>query len=230
MFPLGSVLLPGEALPLHVFEPRYRALVEDCLAAPEGPRFGVVLIARGHEVGGGDERHDIGVVARIAHHEATDDGRYALLCVGAERIRVQAWLADDPYPLAAVEPVTDAEVDAEAFDASLPAVLDALDQSHELLWQLASTLGRDAPAVPDVVPAARASVGDRTRSGSELTRTSFAVASAAPLGAADRLRVLAAPDAISRLAVLTEAIDDTNAALRFRLSEPPADRGTAGER
>ncbi|MCX6492367.1 MAG: LON peptidase substrate-binding domain-containing protein, partial [Rhodococcus sp.] len=46
MFPLGSVLLPGERLPLHIFEPRYQALVQDCLKMDD-PRFGVVLIARG---------------------------------------------------------------------------------------------------------------------------------------------------------------------------------------
>ena len=54
MFPLGTVLLPGAVLPLHVFEPRYRQLVQDCLAGE--PEFGVVLIERGSEVGGGDQR------------------------------------------------------------------------------------------------------------------------------------------------------------------------------
>ena len=56
MFPLGSVLLPGDVLPLHVFEQRYRALIRRCLTDPE-PEFGVVLIDRGHEVGGGDFDH-----------------------------------------------------------------------------------------------------------------------------------------------------------------------------
>src|SRR4051812_26706984 len=54
MFPLGTVLFPHAVLPLHVFEPRYRALVETCLHS-DG-RFGVVLIERGYEVGGGDAR------------------------------------------------------------------------------------------------------------------------------------------------------------------------------
>ena len=53
MFPLQSALLPGEALPLRIFEPRYSALVQDCLA-PTTRSFGVVLISRGREVGGGD--------------------------------------------------------------------------------------------------------------------------------------------------------------------------------
>ena len=59
MFPLGSVLLPGVVLPLHVFEPRYQQLVRDCLETDEH-EFGVVLIDRGSEVGGGDSRTDVG--------------------------------------------------------------------------------------------------------------------------------------------------------------------------
>ena len=66
MFPLGSVLLPSMVLPLHVFEPRYRALVRDVLDG-DG-EFGVCLISRGHEVGGDDVRTDVGTVARV--HEA----------------------------------------------------------------------------------------------------------------------------------------------------------------
>ena len=50
MFPLGTALLPGEVLPLRIFEPRYRTMLDDCLAAADGPPgFGVVLIARGSE-------------------------------------------------------------------------------------------------------------------------------------------------------------------------------------
>ena len=58
MFPLGTVLLPGAPLPLQVFEPRYRGLTHDCLAGV--PEFGVVLIERGSEVGGGDVRTNVG--------------------------------------------------------------------------------------------------------------------------------------------------------------------------
>src|SRR5215211_6757601 len=86
MFPLGTVLLPGGVLPLHVFEPRYRQLVVDCLADDTGdPEFGVTLIERGWEVGGGDQRADVGVVA---------------------------WLPDDPYPLADVDDWPDVDPDA----------------------------------------------------------------------------------------------------------------------
>ncbi|MDT7770920.1 MAG: uncharacterized protein QOI30_3939, partial [Mycobacterium sp.] len=61
MFPLQSALLPGEDLPMQIFEPRYTALVRDCIRDKD-PRFGVVLISQGGEVGGGDVRCDVGTV------------------------------------------------------------------------------------------------------------------------------------------------------------------------
>src|SRR5918995_5057301 len=112
MFPLQTVLLPGAVLPLHVFEPRYRQLVIDCLADDTGePEFGVTLIERGNEVGGGDQRADVGVVARMVQVEALPGGRYALVAVGTSRLRVNAWLPDDPYPLADIDEWRDLDPD-----------------------------------------------------------------------------------------------------------------------
>ena len=102
MFPLGTVLLPGVVLPLHVFEPRYQQLVRDCLETPTH-EFGVALIDRGSEVGGGDTRSDVGVVAMMLQVAAMDGGRFAVVTVGTRRIRVLEWLDDDPYPRAEVE-------------------------------------------------------------------------------------------------------------------------------
>ena len=97
MFPLSSVLLPTMLLPLHVFEDRYRVMVDDVLRR-DPPEFGVVLIERGSEVGGGDVRTTVGCTARVLDAERSPDGRWALLCVGEHRLRVREWLADDPYP------------------------------------------------------------------------------------------------------------------------------------
>ena len=101
MFPLGAVLFPSMVLPLHVFEPRYRALTRDCLAGDR--RFGVVLIERGSEVGGGDVRFSVGTAAQIVEAAELPDGRFALGTVGVQRVRVVSWLDDDPYPRAEVE-------------------------------------------------------------------------------------------------------------------------------
>ena len=115
MFPLGSVLLPGGALPLHIFEPRYQALVRDCIEAPDH-EFGVVLIDRGSEVGGGESRRDVGVVARMVQVAQLAEDRFAVVAIGTRRIRVIEWLPDDPYPRAVVEDWPDAG-DAEPDNA-----------------------------------------------------------------------------------------------------------------
>src|SRR2546429_1659145 len=107
MFPLGTVLFPHAVLPLHIFEERYRALVETCLRG-DG-RFGVVLIERGYEVGGGDTRFGVGTVARIVEAARTPDGRYLLATVGTDRFRVKKWLDDDPYPRAEIDVISEAK-------------------------------------------------------------------------------------------------------------------------
>ncbi len=111
MFPLQSALLPDEELPLQIFEPRYAALVRDCLR-DDDPRFGVVLISRGREVGGGDVRCDVGTVARITECvDLAGSGQFVLRCRTGERIRVSDWLPDDPYPRAMVRPWPDEPAD-----------------------------------------------------------------------------------------------------------------------
>ena len=114
MFPLNTVLFPGVGLPLHVFEPRYRLLTRHCLDSDR--RFGVVLIERGSEVGGGDVRSSVGTVARILEGTELPDGRWLLMVVGVERLEVERWLADDPYPRAVVRPLTDPPAGYEAAD------------------------------------------------------------------------------------------------------------------
>src|SRR5437899_2300812 len=100
MFPLGTVLFPHALLTLHVFEPRYRLMTERVLRA-DG-EFGVVLIERGSEVGGGDMRFDVGTLSRVVRAQRLADGGYALATAGIRRIRVMRWLEDDPYPRAEV--------------------------------------------------------------------------------------------------------------------------------
>src|ERR1044072_5335469 len=116
MFPLGTVLLPFAHLPLHIFEPRYRALVKDCLAG-DG-EFGVVLIERGQEVGGGDGRFGGGRVAGIVQAAELPDGRWLLDAVGTERFRVTEWLPEDPYPVAMVEALDEEAPDTGSEEAA----------------------------------------------------------------------------------------------------------------
>jgi Lon protease-like protein len=101
MFPLGTVLMPGMPLSLRIFEERYLKLLGDLLGA-EVPEFGVVLIARGPEVGGGEQRFEIGTIASVTEIGTTEEF-YGLQAVGSQRFRVNAWLPDDPYPLADID-------------------------------------------------------------------------------------------------------------------------------
>ena len=105
MFPLGSVLLPAMPLPLRIFEERYLKLLGD-LVASETPEFGVVLIERGKEVGGGEKRMSIGTIASVTEIGTTQEF-LGLESFGSQRFRVNAWLPDDPYPLADIDLLPD---------------------------------------------------------------------------------------------------------------------------
>jgi uncharacterized protein len=200
MFPLGSVLLPGGILPLHVFEPRYRDMVRDCLRADGEPEFGQALITHGWETGGGDTRAMVGTVAQMLQIEALDDERYALVAVGTRRIRINAWLPDDPYPLADVDDWPDEDPDAAGLAVDVAA-------SH----------ARVRAALALAAQLAEASTDDTEISQDPLVAT-YHLATLAPIGAADRLRLLAAPGPAARLDLLDEILDDVEAMLKFRLS------------
>lgn len=206
MFPLGTALLPGQQLPLNVFEPRYRDLVHDCLESPDGPRFGVVLIARGREVGGGDVRHDIGTVARIISHATDGAGRFELNCVTEDRIRVSKWLPDNPYPLAEVEHWPDENSGTQLSDYEFVSLVERLEFLYGLLVRLAARTGEAAPKVP-FVSAFRGSLGTRL----------YEMATHIPMGDADRLQVLAAPGADDRIRVVSETIENAIEMVQFRL-------------
>lgn len=194
MFPLGTVLLPGMVLPLHVFEPRYRRLVTDVLAGDR--RFGVVLIERGHEVGGHDSRSSIGTVAEIVRAEEFEDGRWVVIAIGTERLRVERWHHDDPYPCATVSPWPDNETEVDA------DLLADVGRKLQRVLALASELGED---VPDV------DLDD------EPLTASFQAVILSPLGPHDVQHLLAQPDSQERLAHLADLLDDQEQVLRFRL-------------
>jgi RNA polymerase sigma factor (sigma-70 family) len=105
MFPLGSVLLPAMPLQLRVFEERYLLMLSELVAA-EQARFGVVLIERGFEVGGGDARFGVGTVAEILQ-VAAEGGVVGLAAQGGTRFEVVEWLDDAPHPRAQVRELAD---------------------------------------------------------------------------------------------------------------------------
>ena len=170
MFPLGSPLLPGQPLPLQVFEPRYLTLLQH-IAEGDG-RFGVVLIERGFEVGGGDERFAIGCVAGIEQVRPMPDGRVGLLARGQERIEIVEWLPDDPYPRAEVRRLPDLTWGGEEAprlaetEATVRRALAVMSEYRQQVW----------PADVDL--------------SDDLVARSWQLAWIAPLGALDQLTLL----------------------------------------
>jgi Lon protease-like protein len=196
MFPLGSVLFPGAMLPLHIFEPRYRALTEACLTG-DG-QFGVVLIERGSEVGGGDTRFGVGTVARIVEAARLPDGRYVLAAVGTERFRVQRWLPEDPYPRAEIEMI------AEPATPDGPTRRDDVERLLVRVLGMRAELGEQVPVV-DTLDA-------------DLVLASFQAAALAALTALDAQRLLEVDGAAERLDRLAGALEEEARFLELRLA------------
>lgn len=205
MFPLEVAMLPGEQLPLRIFEPRYSAMISDCLAGDR--TFGVVLIAAGREVGGGDARNDVGAFAQIVEHADQGGGRYRLRCELGDRFRVLQWLDDDPYPRAEVvrwpdepgTPVTGSDI------------TDVEDAVLSVFSRVAEAKGQELPS--------REELFGSVQPGQDAGNRLYALAARLPVGQADRYAVLAAPSASARLAVLQEAVETLRAMVEFQLSE-----------
>jgi Lon protease-like protein len=149
LFPLNTVLFPGQLLPLHIFEPRYRLMISECLTR-QSP-FGVVLIRDGNEIGGEGAPFDVGTTARIEQAHRLDDGRMNILCIGQSRFKVARLHHHRPYlsgdaDLWPWEPLVD-EIAAEPRSAHIRQLLTAY------LRQLAKATGNtvqldDMPSEP----------------------------------------------------------------------------------
>lgn len=200
IFPLGSPLFPGMVLPLHVFEQRYRVLVEDLLALPgEVPRrFGVVAIKQGWEVGGGafgdadPALYDVGCTAVVRAVSGRENGRFDLVTVGADRFQILKVLRDlSPYPQADVEwlPGSDTDADTRPEAAALGDVVGQLFLRY--ISQVATLHGTEIelPELP--------------RSPREL---SYLVAAGALLTAEDRQALLVENLTAARLAALSHLL------------------------
>ena len=207
MFALQSVLLPGSPLPLHVFEPRYVAMLDTVISTDT--EMGVVLIERGREVGGGDVRCDVATMARVVEARELADGRLLVMALGVRRIRVRRWLPDDPYPCAETEDWPD-----EPESESPPTTGEQLRQLGALVSE-ARSLARRLEVAPgpqhqptEVVP---------VDVGRDVSQASYRAAALAPIGPLDRYEVLCTPGAGRRLAVAHRVVADAVELLRARI-------------
>lgn len=198
MFPLGSVLLPGTAISLHVFEPRYRALARHCVDGDR--RLGVVLIERGSEVGGGDVRFDVATRGRIAEAVELDDGRWVMAVVGEDRVRVRRWLPDDPYPRA--------EVDVCVEEPTGPGLAERRADLERILHEvlvLRAELGEPS-ADPTVALAP------------DPAAATWQAVALAPLGPLDAQRVLGTDGAAERIEMVVSLLEEEAVVLAQRLA------------
>ena len=205
MFPLGSVLFPGFGLPLHVFEPRYRAMVESLLArcGPGQPEFGVVLIERGSEVGGDDHRFNVGTIARVLDAEQLPEGRWFVQALGTERFRVIEWLPDAPYPQAIVDLLPDDQ--GTSSGTHLVERIDLVIRDLRRVLALAAEVGvNTAPATVELDddPAVRL----------------WQACGLAPIGPLDDIRLLSAETMTDRAELLHDYLEDARVLLSNRLA------------
>lgn len=199
MFPLGRALLPNEALPLRIFEPRYLELMES-LRREDRPEFGVVLISRGWETGGGEDRYDVGTVARIASDVPLGDAQRAVVAVGTTRFAVEQWLPDDPYPRAEVADWPADSTSGERLQESVAAATATMRRVYALASELGADTSRQDLTLPDDPVAAI-----------------WRIASLLPLAELDRQRLLATLEASERIALLEQLADEIAEELTLRL-------------
>jgi Lon protease-like protein len=197
-FPLGTVLFPTMVLPLHVFEPRYREMVER-VTSGDG-MFGVTLIERGSEVGGSDHRTGFGTLAKVVEAERFHDGRWGLVAVGVERFAVERWLPDDPYPVAEIRRWPD---EGSLHDGLADAYGEVVT-SFRRCMALAAESGVDVGPVPD--------------SFDEMTLGSMQMAALAPLATLDKQRLLGAPSTADRIELLSTTLTEAMELIHLRLT------------
>jgi Lon protease-like protein len=160
----------------------------------------VVLIERGSEVGGGDVRFDVATRARIADAAELDDGRWVMVVVGEDRVRVRRWLADDPYPRAEVVACHDRPAGPE-----VGARRDELDLLLSRVLGLQVELDEREP--DDIGPLA-----------ADVAAATWQAVGWAPLGPLDAQRVLGTDGVAERLDLVLSLLAEEAAVLAQRVA------------
>ena len=198
LFPLNTVLFPGAALPLQIFEERYKQMLQDCLAADS--RFGAVLIKEGVEVGGPAVPHTTGTVAEIVQVSDEQRGRFLVSCVGRQRFHIRSISDELPYLSGSVELLAE-----EADQGVAPELTAAVREAVAAYLALVSGLGggwvRDVP-----VP-------------TEPVSLSYLAAAALQVDTARKQALLEEPTASSRLRSALSLLNQSTEELKRRVEE-----------
>jgi Lon protease-like protein len=143
LFPLPNVVLfPGGLLPLHIFEPRYRAMTAHALEGDR--RIGMVLLQPGWEPDyeGTPPIFAVGCSGVIVHSARLDDGRYNIVLRGLDRFRVVSEDHSQPYRCAEIQMIPDPPLDEKG-------LADLVDLRARLAAQLGSSYVEPLPSMPD---------------------------------------------------------------------------------
>jgi Lon protease-like protein len=218
LFPLSAVLFPGMRLPLHIFEERYRLLVQHLEAQPEPRRFGVVAIRKGREVGrdGITALNEIGCVAAVRQIAPREDGRYDLAAVGTDRFRLLRVDDSRPYFQGEVELLGDDSVPGAGPGEDPANVAQALAfATSRVQAGFRSYLNALADRGGGVI-----SVADLP---DEPILLSYVVGAAMIIDLPERQSLLAAPSALDRLRLERSLLARETAILRATTSRPAPD-------
>jgi Lon protease-like protein len=198
LFPLHTVLFPGQMLPLHIFEPRYEQMMDDCL---QGDRtLGVVLIQSGAEVGEAAIPHAVGTSATIQNVSRLPDGRRHIITRGSERFRLQNyWSTEKPYLMGRVAswPWHDSR---HPGDELVQAVGRRLEQ-YVGLWSRANSVEIKLERIPQ-----------------EPSRLAMLSAIALQISLKQKQALLEIPSVDELLQRLDDLLDDENRALQILLA------------
>jgi Lon protease-like protein len=232
LFPLHTVLSPGIALPLHIFEERYRVMVRRCLDT--STPFGIVLIRQGSEVAPRDGTAQelsisgVGTFAEIREASKYVDGRWDLLTVGTGRFVVRQVIADlEPYLVGEVEELDDRVGDEDEAEALVERVTRRFVDYLRLLQP------RDGEEVEPIDVQVEVEVsdtddeaaadGDVDEGDDEAGVVAIDEAEVAPGGGPDELAAaLRIPDDPSQLSFLLAGIVQVEPETRQQLLEAPS--------
>ena len=224
LFPLRTVLYPGLVLPLHIFEERYRTLVQQLIEAPAGSReFGVVAIREGREVGaenisGLDALHPVGCAAALREVEPYPDGRYDITVVGTRRFRLRSLDLSESLWEGDVE-------DLEDVDGADHGGLAALSMSVVRGFSRYRAALQGAPEDPEDLALLQADDEGVDLAATDPGVLSYAVAAAMILELPEKQELLAAADTAERLRTERRLLTREHAVIRVIPSLPAVEAG-----
>jgi uncharacterized protein len=183
LFPLNTVLFPQARLPLQIFEPRYREMIERCLA--EDLAFGILLIKEGDEVGAAALPHAIGTIARIVDVARLADGRMNIIVAGITRFELLERSTDRAYLTGSIRLLSDENVDLKKAERAARRVAQ-LFQSYANALRKITEMDED-------------SAKEELQLAKDPTVLSYAIAASLPISLLDKQALLATSTTIQRL-------------------------------